>query len=265
MQVNPSLEPAGTAPARAAAGPGRRVIDAPMRMFHWLFAASFLGAYLTGDSESWRALHVTLGYTLAGLLAFRVLYGLFGPRQARLGALWRKLAGAPAWLRALPAAWRARSAAGVDARQGLNLLMAAAVLALLALVLPTTLSGFALFQEWGGAGAEELLEELHEFFGNTMLLVVLAHLALILVLSLLRRRNLALPMLTGRVEGTGPDLVRANRGWLAALLLLAVLGFGAWQWQASPQGLLPTADGGAHATDRGDHGDRRRAHDDDDD
>ncbi len=264
MQVTPTFDPTGTPPARATAGPGRRTVDAPVRMFHALFALGFLGAYLTGDSESWRALHVTLGYTLAGLLVFRVLYGLFGPHQAGLGPLWRKLGGAPAWLRSLPAAWRARSAAGLNGRQGLNLLLAASVVALLALVLPTTLSGFALFQEWGGVRAEDLLEELHEFFGNTMLLVVLVHLGLILGLSLLRRRNLALPMLTGRIEGAGPDLVRHNRGWLAALLLLAVLGFGAWQWQASPQGLLPTTDGGAHAERGHDQGDRHGQHDDDD-
>ncbi|MDP3835815.1 MAG: cytochrome b/b6 domain-containing protein, partial [Hydrogenophaga sp.] len=52
--------------------PTRLVIDAPTRMFHWLFALSFVGAYRTADGERWRLLHVTLGYTLAGLLAFRV-------------------------------------------------------------------------------------------------------------------------------------------------------------------------------------------------
>ena len=39
---------------------------------------------LSGDGERWRALHVTLGYLLAGLLVFRVAYGLAGPRQVRL-------------------------------------------------------------------------------------------------------------------------------------------------------------------------------------
>ena len=29
--------------------PARRVIDAPTRMFHWLFAACFVGAYLTAN------------------------------------------------------------------------------------------------------------------------------------------------------------------------------------------------------------------------
>ena len=58
--------------------PSRLVTDAPTRMFHWLFALSFVGAYLTADGERWRLLHVTLGYTMAGLLGFRVLYGLLG-------------------------------------------------------------------------------------------------------------------------------------------------------------------------------------------
>src|SRR3990167_9866771 len=88
--------PSAASPAQAAR---RRVVDAPTRVFHWLFALSFLGAYLTADGERWRLLHVTLGYTLAGLLVFRVLYGLWGPPHARLSLLRRKLAGGPAWLK----------------------------------------------------------------------------------------------------------------------------------------------------------------------
>jgi cytochrome b len=211
-----------------------------MRMFHWLFALSFAGAWLTADGERWRLLHVTLGYTLAGLLAFRVLYGVFGPRQAGLGPLWRKLGGAPAWLRSLT---DARSPAAVNWRQGQNLLMAAAVVSMLVLVLPLTLSGIGTYQEWLGGDA---LEEVHEFFGNTFLAVVLAHLALIAGLSLLRRQNQALPMLTGRLHGPGPDLVRHNRGWLAALLLVAVLGYWGWEWQQAPNGLVPAASAQTH-------------------
>ena len=84
MLTNPPYE-STTQTSSAASKPSRLMIDAPTRMFHWLFALSFLGAYLTADGERWRMLHVTLGYTMAGLLVFRVLYGLFGPRQASLG------------------------------------------------------------------------------------------------------------------------------------------------------------------------------------
>ena len=67
MQSAPSIDTrtaADSRPARAARG--RLVTDAPMRMFHWLFALSFVGAYFTAESEHWRLLHVTLGYAFAG-------------------------------------------------------------------------------------------------------------------------------------------------------------------------------------------------------
>jgi cytochrome b len=245
MHATPSIHTTAQA-APAAATPGRRVTDAPTRMFHWLFALSFLGAYVTADGESWRLLHVTLGYTMAGLLVFRVLYGLFGPRQAGLGLMWRKLAGAPAWLRSLT---QSRSLAGINWRQGQNLLMALAVVALLLMVVPLTLSGYATYNNWGDFLGGDWLEDVHEFFGEAFLFVVLAHLALIAGLSLLRRKNQALPMLTGRIAGKGPDLVQKNRVWLAALLLLAVLAFGAWEWQQSPSGLISTNPAGSRAHD----------------
>ncbi len=234
MHATPSLHSTDQA-ALAAATPGRRVTDAPTRMFHWLFALSFLGAYVTAGGESWRLLHVTLGYTMAGLLVFRVFYGLFGPRHAGLGLMWRKLAGAPAWLRSLRPGG---STAGINWRQGQNLLMALAVVALLLMVLPLTLSGYATYNDWGDLLGGDWVEDIHDFFGEAFLFVVLAHLALIAGLSLLRRKNQALSMLTGRIAGKGPDLVQKNRAWLAALLLLAVLAFGAWEWQQSPNGLI---------------------------
>ncbi|WP_048440930.1 cytochrome b/b6 domain-containing protein [Caenimonas sp. SL110] len=247
-----STQAAGAAPRAAAAttttattaAPGRLVIDAPTRMFHWLFALGFLGAWVTADGERFRLLHVTLGYTMLGLLAFRVVYGLVGPRQARLSALLRKASGIGQWLRA---AFTAGSPGAVNWRQGQNLLMGVAVVALLVIVLPLTLSGIGTYNEWLGGDA---FEDVHEFFGNAMLAVVLAHLGLILALSILRRRNQAMPMITGRMPGNGPDLVQRKRTWLAALLLLAVLSYGAWEWQQSPNGLLAGSENSSH--ERGD-------------
>lgn len=241
MQASPTLDSAtGNAAAPAASttpAPRRQVTDAPTRMFHGLFALSFLGAYLTADGEHFRLLHVTLGYTMAGLLVFRVLYGLFGPRQAGLGLLWRKLTGLPAWLRSVRSA---PSLSVINWRQAQNLLMALAVFALLVMVVPLTLSGYGTYNDWGDVLGGDWLEEVHEFFGEAFLFVVLAHLALIAGLSLLRRKNQAAPMWSGRVDGPGPDLVKKNHIWLAALLLIAVLAYGAWEWQQSPNGLVTT-------------------------
>jgi cytochrome b len=193
-----------------------------------------LGAYLTAEGERWRMLHVTLGYTMAGLLVFRVVYGLAGPRQVRLSALWAKLSGGAEWLRS---AQRAPTLASVNWRQGQNVLMALAVVLMLLAMVPVTVTGYASFNEWGPA----LLAEWHAAAGDALLYVVLAHLAALLGLSLWRRKNLSGPMLTGRTEGRGPDLVKDNKGRLAALLLLAVGAYVAWEWQQSPQGLIDWA------------------------
>ncbi|MBH2019719.1 cytochrome b/b6 domain-containing protein [Polaromonas sp.] len=229
----PSAQPSAASAGAQTQAPrpqSRRVVDAPTRMLHWLMALSFTGAYLTADGERWRLVHVTLGYTLAGLLVARVLWGLFGPRQARLAMLWRKVQGLPAWLKSLPSVKSAATAQPAW-RQGQNLMMALAIVLILGVVAPLTLSGYAVWDEWGG----EWLAGVHEFFGNAMLAVVLAHIGLIALLSLVRRKNQALPMLTGRAAGPGPDLARRNHGLLAALVLACVLGFWGWQWSEAPQ------------------------------
>jgi cytochrome b len=206
--------------AGATAARGRRTVDAPTRMFHWLFALCFAGAWLSADGERARLVHVTLGYSCAGLLGFRVLWGLAGPRHARLGLMVRRIRNLPAWLRTLPAArpnWP----------QGRHAATASMIAAILALVLPLTLFGHATYSEWGG----EWLATTHEFFGNTLGVVVLGHIGLIALSSALRGRNEARPMLTGRSAGAGPDLVRHNFAVIAWLVCAALLGFWISQWR----------------------------------
>ena len=226
--ASPASSPSASPNTRTTT-PTRRVVDATTRMLHWLMALCFTGAYLTADGERWRLVHVTLGYTLAGLVVARLLWGVFGPRPVRLSVLWRKLQGLPAWGKTL-AAVRSPAALQATWRPGQNLLMALAIALILALVVPLTLSGYAVWDDWGG----EWLEEVHEFFGNTLLCVVLAHISLLALLSVLRRKNQALPMLTGRVPGPGPDLAPRNHAALAALVLACVIAFWAWQWNAAP-------------------------------
>lgn len=206
--------------------PSRRLVDAPVRMFHWLSALCFTGAWLSAESEALRALHITLGYALAGLLVFRLLYGLAGPRQARLGLLWRKLC----------AALDALGDTGGRLRALQNLALSGTIWGILLLIVPLTLSGYGANNDW-----PEWVAEWHEVCGDLLLYGVLAHVAAILGLSLWRRRNLAGPMLTGRAPGAGPDLAQRNHAWLAALLLLGVLAWGAWSWHQAPSGLIRPA------------------------
>ncbi|NBX20895.1 MAG: cytochrome b/b6 domain-containing protein [Betaproteobacteria bacterium] len=227
--------PAAMAPAGnpVPAKRSRRIVDAPTRVFHALFALCFLGAYLTAEGEAMRLLHVTLGYSMAGLLVFRLVYGLVGPRHARLSLLAGKLRSLPQWLASVVLGTADRTWAAVNWRQGQNLALAVAVVALMVLVVPLTLSGYATYNEWG-----DWLGDVHELAGNAFLVVVLVHVGIVLLLSLLRRKNMAMQMVHGRGQGPGPDLVKRNHAWLAVLILVAVLGYWSWEWHQSPNGLI---------------------------
>jgi cytochrome b len=98
--ASPANSP-GATPERASAIRKVLVWDAPVRVFHWLMVLSFAGAYLTAESERWRIVHVTLGYTMVGLVAFRVVWGLVGTRYARFSSFVRGPAAIARYLRGL--------------------------------------------------------------------------------------------------------------------------------------------------------------------
>lgn len=214
------------APLSAAASVGsRRILDAPTRAVHWLMALCFVGAYVTADGERFRMVHVTLGYTLIGLIGWRVIWGLAGPRHSRIAVWLGKLRGVRGVMDGV-------KAGHMPLQAGQNVLQAAAVLGLLAAGVLVAATGYALFTEVAGGRFEDALEEVHEFLGNGMLALVLAHLGLVLAGSLLRRQNLVLTMITGRVRGKGPDVARRNLLPLGALVLTAVISFWVWQWRS---------------------------------
>ena len=207
----------------------RRVVDAPTRMFHALFGLSMVGAYLTAESEHWRVVHVALGYAIIGLVAFRGVYGLVGPKALRWSIRWRQLTGAVASLIQLSAEWRSGHWPGLGRLSFLqHALMTLLVSSLLLGVLPALLSGVAMDQEWGPGWWLDALSEVHEFFGEGLMAVALAHVAWVVVASFWRRRNLALMMVSGCQDGPGPDLVKSDRRWLAALVLGSVIAWLIW-------------------------------------
>lgn len=194
----------------------RKVVDAATRTYHWLFAASFVGAYITADGEKFRLLHVALGYTMIGLLVFRVLWGIFGPRNMRLSAMFRKLQGFRTQVEAFRSGQWIHPA---QLKQSANLMMTTVIVTLLFSVIPLTLSGYAVYHEIAGGW----LEDVHEFFGEFMMFLVVTHLVMIVLVSVIRRSNLAKSMITGCVAGTGPDLIKSEFRAVAGAIVLGVV------------------------------------------
>ena len=187
------------------------VWDLPTRIFHWALAASFLGAFLTAESERQRDLHVLFGYTMVGLIAFRVAWALVGTRYARFGAI----AYGPAALRRyVESLLRGRPEHYV----GHNPPGALAIPALLGLCLATAASGYAVYEELGG----EWLEETHEVLAFATLALVCVHVAGVVASSVLHRENLVRSMITGTKRGSPVEAISGPRHLVALLLLAAI-------------------------------------------
>ncbi len=199
------------------------VWDAPVRVFHWLMVLSFAGAYLTAESERWRLLHVTLGYTMVGLVAFRIVWGLVGTRTARFANFVR---GPRAVMRYVQAMWTPHPQHHI----GHNPAGALAIVVILALTLAVAGSGWAVVNDTGG----KWFEEFHDFAANAMLAVIGVHIAGVLFASWRSHENLIAAMITGRKAGRREDGVRNAWRIVAGLMLAAVAAFWWMQWQTAP-------------------------------
>ncbi len=219
------------------------VWDLPVRIFHWLLAACFAGAFATGDSERWRDIHIMLGYTMLILIAFRVLWGFVGSRYARFGAFAFGPGRVVQYLRSL-------LGTKPEHHVGHNPAGSWAIYLLLGLALTAGITGYAAMNEFGG----EWLEELHEGAANAMLAVVLAHIAGVIASSLRHRENLVAGMITGRKTGALSEGIRKPHRIVAAVLLAGVIGF----WVFGKPYIMPAADVAAVQADADHENDHQR-------
>ncbi len=229
---------------------GGLVWDLPVRLFHWLMAGCFAGAWLTAESERWRMLHAVLGWTMLGLVLFRIVWGFAGTRHARFAS----------FVRGPRAVWehlRGLVGGPVDEGAGHNPAGGWAVLALLALTLATAGLG------WAAYDGVQVAEELHEGAANALIALVVLHLAAVAFTSWRLRRNLVRAMLTGR-SSAEPEAPAGKgvrpRAVMALLLAAAVVAFWWSQWNSPPAGAATTAG----AREGGHHGERGGRHHDDD-
>ncbi len=194
------------------------VWDIPTRVFHWSLALSFAGAWLTAESERYRDVHLMLGYTLLGLIAFRLVWGLAGTRYARFGQFVRAPSAVVSYVKSL-------LSRQPEHHVGHNPAGAIAILLLLVLGIATGVSGWMTYNELGG----EWLEESHEVFANLMLAVVGVHIVGVVAGSLIHRENLARAMVTGYKRGEPGEGIRKKRVVPALILLTLLAGFwGFW-------------------------------------
>lgn len=199
-----------------------RVWDPLLRVFHWGLVAAFATAWLTADEL--QPVHEFAGYTVAGLVAFRLVWGLVGSRYARFAQF---LKGPGETLAYLGDMTRGRERRYL----GHNPAGAAMVVALLVALSGTAFTGWLMEDEarlamlpsmpaivapaWadddGGerehgerGEVEGPLKEVHETLANLMLLLAALHVGGVVLASFRHHENLARAMVTGDKRGPGP-------------------------------------------------------------
>ena len=202
----------------SAAAPDRmRVWDAPLRVFHWGLVAAFTLAWLTADE--WQTAHEIAGYAVAGLVAFRLVWGFAGNRHARFAGFLRGPVATLDYLRDMLARRERRYL-------GHNPAGAAMTLALLVTLSATAFTGWQIAEPARpalrpdppqvlapadetrparrGDREEEALEDLHEALADLLLLLVALHVAGVALASFRHQENLARAMVTGDKRPPGP-------------------------------------------------------------
>ncbi|WP_271587867.1 cytochrome b/b6 domain-containing protein [Bradyrhizobium sp. CCBAU 53415] len=163
------------------------VWDLPLRLWHWALAAGVLVAWFTPTVHD--GLHRVAGYTVLGLLAFRLVWGFWGSRYSRFRMVGVRLRAAPRYL------WNLRR--GITGRYiGLNPAGTLMLVALLVSLAVSAITGamsvtVTFFGVWW-------VEDTHHYSSDAVIVLVVLHVAGVVLMGLLQRENLIRAMITGR-------------------------------------------------------------------
>ena len=203
-----------------------RVWDWPVRLFHWLivllFIISWVSAKTGGNAMQY---HFWSGYTILGLVLFRILWGWVGSETARFSDFIRGPGAVQAYVRA----WFKSSYRGT---RGHNPLGGWSVAALLLTLGFQTITGLFSNDDIANEGplyhlvskeTSDLISAGHALSFNVLLVLVALHIAAIILYRVKHRENLLKPMLTGDklVDENIPEPKQSSLG-LALVLASAV-------------------------------------------
>lgn len=221
-----------------------RVYDLPTRLFHGVFAASFVAAFaianLVDDESQLFAYHMLAGLLMVFVLAWRLVWGLIGSQHARLtdfqlnpAALLRYLAGVFSEQTTNGQTTNGQTTGEQETSgqktkwAGHNPASSWAAVAMFALAIGLGVTGYLM-----ASGDAEAYEDLHEFFANSFLVVVLLHVAGVVLHQLKHQDQLGLSMLTGNKQQLDQSAASVRSHTLVAVLMLtATLWFGRYLLQ----------------------------------
>ena len=213
----------------------RLVWDLPTRLFHWLVVLSIIGSYTTAKlGTEWMPWHMRLGYFMIGLLVFRIIWGLIGPRHARFVNFIKGPTSIAAYLK------------GGLKTVGHNPMGAGMVVLMLVLLAVQATTGLfstddiAFVGPYNPSVSHALAEKLtgiHHFNFNLILAAVVLHLCAIAFYTFVKKERLVPAMIHGHKPlevVPAHEAIPTSQLWKALIVIAVAGGCVYWLLHAAP-------------------------------
>lgn len=207
-----------------------RLWDGPTRIVHWALVCLIGFAWWAAETHhmDW---HRLAGFTILGLLVFRLIWGFVGSGTARFANFVKHPGETLAYIRTLPSRTHTES-------HGHNPLGALSVLAILAALVVQVVSGLFTVDVDGlesgplsdrvSFDTGRLFAKWHHTSFSALQTLVALHLAAIVFYAVYKKADLVGPMVTGRGRFKGhPDIAFAPL-WRAAVVAAAAAALAWW-------------------------------------
>lgn len=167
------------------------IYDLPTRIFHWLFAALFVSAFLIpkifDDESQVFPYHMILGLILAASVLLRIIWGFFGSTYARFSSFQLKPKDLITYL---SQALKSKTTKSI----GHNPASSYAAIIMMICSLGLAFSGY----QMASRNNKEFYEEIHEIFANLFLVMAVLHIAGILFHTMRHKEAIGLSMIHGK-------------------------------------------------------------------
>ena len=209
-----------------------RVWDLPTRIFHWSLVICVVGAFTTVKLGGlWMDWHIWFGLATLGLIVFRVIWGLAGPRYARFSVFVRGPRSIAGYIRG-----------HIPHIVGHNPLGSVSVVAVLLVFGFQAFSGLFAHDDIMVEGPlaflssrwSDTLTGMHKFNEWIMIALVCLHVGAVLWHRVIRREKLIEAMIHGDAQVSlqhSKVAINARDTWwvrMAALLLAILITMGVW-------------------------------------
>jgi cytochrome b len=219
----------------------RMVWDLPLRLFHWLLVLSIAASWYTAENSdefievgerifSYTQLHFYLGYWALGLISFRIVWGLVGPRHARFAGF---ITGPGKFFTYLRSFFKRDSPPSV----GHNPMGAWVVVIMLLMIGAQAVTGLflidnteiypAAFHPLVEASTASKLGSFHHINFDVLVWVICLHVLAILFYRVFKRQRLVGPMVTGRKPADivpAHEAISSSQLWKALIVALLCAG-----------------------------------------